>query len=379
MKQVEVSNFYRVPPTSNNLKVKVNTGLVFDRQDDAIKYYINSSESLYLFSYEFECVGRRKFLLDTIDNFYEMYIQLKSRHFYELILPFSPCNLYLDLEYYTKFNANLDGNEILDRLVCDLEHYMKTELNYKIEDVVQLTSHTCDKFSVHLIIHLRNSYFKSNEDCKHLMYNFMDYASSLNKSYLVNNEESQTTFFDMSVYSKNRQFRLYLSCKYGKSAILDIPCTSPSLKVFKSTLITFCPFNEKTEILIIPSKHKATSTKVRKHIKYNEFNSTAGSGSAIFDDYMRSQVKGHVNKIMKKQGKIVLGIVGDRYCERINRQHKSNGIYYVVDTKLGIYYQMCHDIECAGFTGVYHDLPDDIFYEIMEVDMEYIQGQVKRH
>eukprot|EP01147_Barroeca_monosierra_P000316 gene316-3685_t len=35
-----------------------------------------------------------------------------------------------------------------------------------------------------------------------------------------------------------------------------------------------------------------------------------------------------------------------RYCERIGREHKSNGVYFIVNLETGCYYQKCYDPEC---------------------------------
>ncbi|KAJ3054490.1 hypothetical protein HK097_001671, partial [Rhizophlyctis rosea] len=41
----------------------------------------------------------------------------------------------------------------------------------------------------------------------------------------------------------------------------------------------------------------------------------------------------------------------DRFCSNIGRQHKSNGVYYVVDLKTGVFNQrhVCYDPDCRHF------------------------------
>ncbi len=46
-----------------------------------------------------------------------------------------------------------------------------------------------------------------------------------------------------------------------------------------------------------------------------------------------------------------------RYCERVGRQHKSNGVYIVVDIGAGTYYQKCYDPDCRHFRGRTKALP----------------------
>ncbi len=48
---------------------------------------------------------------------------------------------------------------------------------------------------------------------------------------------------------------------------------------------------------------------------------------------------------------------GNRFCQRIQRQHKSNHIYLTVDLVTGHVTQRCHDPECSGFSFVATKLP----------------------
>ncbi len=38
-----------------------------------------------------------------------------------------------------------------------------------------------------------------------------------------------------------------------------------------------------------------------------------------------------------------------RFCHKIGRQHKSNGVFFVADLLLQALYQKCHDPDCRGF------------------------------
>ncbi|KAF5838046.1 hypothetical protein DUNSADRAFT_3480 [Dunaliella salina] len=44
-----------------------------------------------------------------------------------------------------------------------------------------------------------------------------------------------------------------------------------------------------------------------------------------------------------------------RWCANVGRQHKSNGVYWVIDLRRGTWVQRCHDPDCAGFSS--HALP----------------------
>jgi hypothetical protein len=55
----------------------------------------------------------------------------------------------------------------------------------------------------------------------------------------------------------------------------------------------------------------------------------------------------------------VLNLARNRWCGRIGREHKSNGVFYVVDFRVGACFQKCHDPDCRGFRGEPHALPPD--------------------
>ena len=54
---------------------------------------------------------------------------------------------------------------------------------------------------------------------------------------------------------------------------------------------------------------------------------------------------------------IVYSIDGNRFCFNIQRQHKSNGVYYVVDLEKGEFYQKCFDPDCRRFKSVSFSIP----------------------
>ncbi len=54
---------------------------------------------------------------------------------------------------------------------------------------------------------------------------------------------------------------------------------------------------------------------------------------------------------------ITFQVGGNRFCQRVQRQHKSNHIYFNVDLTTGNVTQRCHDPECSGFSFLATKLP----------------------
>lgn len=65
-------------------------------------------------------------------------------------------------------------------------------------------------------------------------------------------------------------------------------------------------------------------------------------------------------------GVMVLNMKGTRYCNNKGAQHRSNGVYYIVDLRGGYFYQKCHDPECRAYRSALMPLPEDVAASINE-------------
>ena len=54
---------------------------------------------------------------------------------------------------------------------------------------------------------------------------------------------------------------------------------------------------------------------------------------------------------------LIYNISNNRFCYNIGREHKSNGVYYVVDFRINVIYQRCYDHDCRGFKSDGWELP----------------------
>jgi hypothetical protein len=65
--------------------------------------------------------------------------------------------------------------------------------------------------------------------------------------------------------------------------------------------------------------------------------------------------------------KVRYQIMLNRYCERIKRMHKSNGIYLEVNLMSHEIIQKCWDIDCRGFSSQPILIPDDCIPSVEEI------------
>lgn len=71
-------------------------------------------------------------------------------------------------------------------------------------------------------------------------------------------------------------------------------------------------------------------------------------------------VPGHIRSWywFSEHGVIVYNISGNRFCEIIGRQHKSNHVMYIVDFRTACYYQKCYDPDCRGYRSPLRPIPE---------------------
>ena len=57
---------------------------------------------------------------------------------------------------------------------------------------------------------------------------------------------------------------------------------------------------------------------------------------------------------------LIFNLPGYRYCGNVGREHKSNGVFIVVDTSERVWYQKCYDPDCARYRSPANSLPDEV-------------------
>lgn len=92
-------------------------------------------------------------------------------------------------------------------------------------ELMDLDSSSADKFSHHLIVNLYDCqgvalFFANNKEVGHVVRSLLTLMKQ-NPDLTLDHDGSKTTFVDEAVYTKNRNFRTFMSSKFGKSAILS--------------------------------------------------------------------------------------------------------------------------------------------------------------
>lgn len=187
-----------------------------------IEWFFNLSELLskttdssFIIACDINNKGTKKFSsFKTFKLFQTFYKKEETKNFYELICTNSTSKLYIDLDIHNK--TLLDSKKIFHKLLSELESFCLMHCDVSPKCIAS-ESHSETKKSYHIICN--NIYLSNQKQRYNFSEQFMSYISNDLKEY-----------FDCSVYSKNRCFRLLESSKFGQNRPL-VACPDSSTKL----------------------------------------------------------------------------------------------------------------------------------------------------
>ncbi|RKP01308.1 hypothetical protein CXG81DRAFT_26022 [Caulochytrium protostelioides] len=381
-------------------RAKTATGFVqweiFHTQELALAYMAEHDAArppLRLFSFEFDAAapGRRRFLVSTLTDFWNAYQDFRAAdradrgwHYYEVVCPDLPARLYFDVEFDIALNRPLVAHA--DHVVRVLKRGFCRELLHTFgyvvqpDDFVDLDSTSATKFSRHLILSPRTRrpdaderLFPSNLAMGHFVQPVCDkilaHAFETDEclqpdcawchgdddnsdavalppntrpcDLLVANSHAAglALVIDRGVYTRYRNFRMCGSSKIGKTVRLTWKaparaCLAAAAEGYPRPMAASAPRAR--------GSHAASSP-------------WPGVDAWVLQMARRDAPPEHPNpeRIAVSRIKLVSDrvasytIAGDRYCMLIGRQHRSNGVYYVVNMDLRRATRRCFDHECT--------------------------------
>ncbi|XP_022247293.1 DNA-directed primase/polymerase protein-like [Limulus polyphemus] len=335
----------------------------------------------------------------------------------------TPSKIYFDLEFEKKFNPTKHGPDLVKvfiKCVCYSLHEI-----YGIEAdsslFLWLDASTKEKFSCHLILQLKNIAFVDNVHvgnfvhyiCEKIRHNIETFyltgcgssvltsmrgevetdnltcswpdPSELKELNIFGKDGNLHLFCDEAVYTKNRNFRLYLSTKMGKGAPLILAPEnqylpqkpSSSENIFLDSLVTHFRCSGSIQLLTFSDtctpKQKLTDLpKQRVFLQGCQQSPYFEVDKFVHSLVASSEKTGYIRRwtYYSDDELLVYDIANYRFCENIGRHHKSNNIMIIVDLRRCIYYQKCLDPDCRiqGFKSTSRTLPREIlpWFEIME-------------
>lgn len=369
---------------------------IFPRQAEAC-CYADQHDAARLFSCEISAHnGTRSYLVASYERFWRHYSQIDAgcRHHYEIIREQSPCHLYFDLEFNRGENVCSNGNKMTDNLLAAIDAAAEQQFGIQLgtcdaENVTELDSTTDVKWSRHLIVRMPGAAFATAKDCGAFVSSVLESTGS---SFIVCQKGGGTTsFVDCSVYSRNRAFRLYLSSKAGKSAVLTPSGRMSSIEgdtqraIFMRALI--CNVDSCSRLLYCKRRapcndpsSRGTSSYITSRTAVPRPTSAIGqvwqqppcSHPGVDTFFSRLPAPDGVCGQIRSWAAVAKDVLlvsmrGTRWCGNVGRHHKSNGIYYVIDLAGGTWWQKCYDFDCRSYRSEMRPLPPQICSEAARV------------
>ncbi len=181
--------------------------------------------------------GPKRYAVTSYQSFWQHLVKTPKldRNFYETILVDTPCHLHIDAEFnYEKNSKAESGQWYEDQMVQIVTEIMKElGLSEKLEWTI-LDASNSKKFSRHYIVKMsEGKAFKNNYHCGAFMRRVEKVVlerfgkdMATNPFYLWSEKETEfiyhpdkmnkTSFFDMTIYNRRRQFRTVGSVKGGE-------------------------------------------------------------------------------------------------------------------------------------------------------------------
>lgn len=392
----------------------------FPTQEQAFGFCDSTRRPCRTFSYEAPGMdpGKRRFIVTTYHTLTSKYFVMRQpRHLYEVIRAGAPCKLYLDLEFrpieQPSGVAQPDGPAAVARLLellcarLNSEFPRTTGSVWRPCDAVVLDSSSPAKFSQHVVFPA--AVFANNA---HIGVFVSRVVRAVQESNAPADAVIQAVrgaggepagLVDLGVYTRNRNFRLYRSSKLGKSIeLVPAPgachplCVKAAaddgsglgglvdVELLLASLVCNVSFENSTEPMAYPSDvlksecsggfglSRAIDPSNSGDTGVRAAATVSGQRASPFSELDRFIIEvasvGGVQAGIRRWvrfagsgaaelGVLTYDILHNRYCHRIERPHRSNGVLYVVNLDAGVYYQKCHDPDCRAARYMSNEIP----------------------
>ena len=169
----------------------------------------------------------------------------------------------------------------------------------------------------------------------------------------------ESVFIDTNVYDRNRNLRIYLSSKLGRksqfvqSHMLGVNVNEDPKQLFKESIIQ----NITSEAKIIEEKLICVVDESRRL-------SNVEGRSKVAMPCPYSEIEAIIQENIKEPGRIdncsfypatdiyLFNVRGSRFCPNVQREHRSNRVYFTFNCGTMLLEQKCHSLNCRGFSKI---------------------------
>lgn len=262
---------------------------------------------------------------------YQLSLKPSDRNMYEIIPGNKPQKVHFDIDIHKEDESFFNEQELFDDIIDGLKKYTKLDLKLE-KDIMIFTSHGKDKKSYHII--LDNYFLRNYHETKQLIKLILCDFSKLNR------------FVDTKIYTSNRQFRLFGSCKLETSRFkvllsewkyknkkVTYHCND-EVKIFLNSLVT--NVNDSIFLDIFEETQKVIP-------KQEDTNNWIKDGYDVLSDITEMYTKTFGPDVPFSFGCYDSGLITTRrikpsFCDICNRIHEHENPYFLVKSNGDVCY-----------------------------------------
>lgn len=298
-----------------------------------------------------------------------------KRHLYEMIVNNERCLMHLDIDCpKDKLTSNEENLIIVLKKIIKNIFSLFYDININLDnDVIILKSSPNEsKLSYHFLVRgEKNEYLFENNSIVGQLIKFAvnniknTFLKKINNPFFELNYNEQNCLFysnnkgqyfciiDIAIYSKNRIFRTFKSCKKGREDSFELFKTpnwvlNQDLKeILMLTLITFVR-KSKVPISVLNTFLKCDTISEKKVKKETKVYSNVKLSEEYLNYIKKLIFPNSIGSIKPGNnfGYFLINIKGDKYCDIANRNHTNNNPYIIIDTANNRYWRKCGNAVC---------------------------------
>jgi P4 family phage/plasmid primase-like protien len=286
------------------------------------------------------------FVVDSYTEFGNIICASNSPCYYEFIRDNTLFNPFFDIEIYkSKSPDEFENSDLLvNNVITTFRKHIEPHCVGCQFQVIVLKSHTkshtrsLTKKSYHVIIRITESNrlitFNSLKDFKNIIFElFPDYT--------------KRKIIDTSVYREGL-FRTYLSSKQGEQRPL---VKHETLSDPFEVVDTFVGFTPNPQIIQLKPQMQEIQEEQIDLRELSDLKELSNDDCSIISKYVRKYYKYRSKDIrdvfIDRKLNCIIVSLNDTFCHNIDREHRSNHQYIVIDTNSSK--QKCHDLDCKDY------------------------------
>jgi len=312
----------------------------------SIKYYKTKNTAYNaLLKQEFGLLANRQITKYFIISSYQEFVQIihnsEVKDFYEFINSTQPVPFFFDIEIYKDASDFFNDPQYIINVCIEKVHNLFSTLqseNVQFKHIL-LQSHSENKKSFHLLIRA----FKDNQE---FLFENVSVLKELYKEFQLDQfrDTKNKHLIDPSVYREGL-FRTIHSSKFGENRPL-VKDHADDIQDIE----TFVGYHDENFVLFhVPSLIRITEVNVHDDevivnvpVKLND------NDKDIIKKFVTKEYHHYPNKVrdifVDEEHNCIIVALTERYCPLLDKEHKNNNQYIVVDTSSAK--QKCHDVDC---------------------------------